>query len=325
MGVFAGSCYSAFAAGKACRYGLIVFLVSKRTKPGVVLQRRSAKRSVLFSRRCCIPWWFRGRARRLLTAAIALDLCALLVVEAQFPQLLVPFCHVERTDALDSITGALCSCLAVAAIMRLVMSAYERERERLSATAAQLASSEHNLREMFDATSEALAIRDREGRFIRRRRADVRDVWRRAVPRSTGSRSTVPQPSGRVRVQKPNRRKEHSRPWNRGRRCLCGGAGGRTEELFGRSVRAGGGEMGGEQRLISATRDISGRVQAAEALRVEEERLRLALEASNQGWFDIDVQTRVGRASAEYARIIGREAVDYAVSAQSGSAGRACR
>ncbi len=319
MGVFAGFCYWASLRGRHLRYGLIVFFVLALNPAWFYNAGSAGSVPYYFFPTLLYPLVvFRGRARRLLTAAIALDFCALLVVEAQFPQLLVPFS--TSTDRwLDLITGALCSCLAVAAIMRLVMSAYEHERERLSATAAQLASSERNYREIFNATSEALAIRDREGRLI-----DANEQMcamfggdRAALDRlSIDELSLGTSPYSKIESEEKTRLAIEQGPqvfvW-RSRRT--------NGELFWAEVSLRAGVIGGEQRLISATRDISGRVQAAEALRVEEERLRLALEASNQGWFDINVQTGVGRASAEYARIIGREAVDYAVSAQEWLAG----
>jgi PAS domain S-box-containing protein len=68
--------------------------------------------------------------------------------------------------------------------------------------------------------------------------------------------------------------------------------------------------------VISSVRDISGRMQAEESLRYNEERFRLALLASNQGWFDLDVASGEGTASAEYAQMIGREPVSFRVTAQ---------
>jgi hypothetical protein len=86
-------------------------------------------------------------------------------------------------------------------------------------------------------------------------------------------------------------------------------------ELFWLEVSLRVCEIGGEQRWIKSSRDITRRLQDEESLRTQEERLRLALAASNQGWFDLDVQSGEGRASAEYAKIIGLEPVDFKVSA----------
>jgi PAS domain S-box-containing protein len=51
--------------------------------------------------------------------------------------------------------------------------------------------------------------------------------------------------------------------------------------------------------------DITERHRAEEALRVSEERLRLALAASSQGLYDLDVQTGRAIVSPEYARTLG--------------------
>ena len=59
------------------------------------------------------------------------------------------------------------------------------------------------------------------------------------------------------------------------------------------------------QGIVSISRDISARVAAERVTRETEERLRLALAASQQGWFEMNVQTGVGMASDEYIRFIG--------------------
>ncbi|MFA6063601.1 MAG: PAS domain S-box protein [Gallionella sp.] len=47
------------------------------------------------------------------------------------------------------------------------------------------------------------------------------------------------------------------------------------------------------------------------ALRVSEERLRLALDAANQGWFDLNVQTGELTVSPEYAKMLGYNPEDF--------------
>ena len=54
-------------------------------------------------------------------------------------------------------------------------------------------------------------------------------------------------------------------------------------------------------------RDIAGRHRAEEVLRISEERLRLALGAANQGWFDLNAQTGEISVSPEYVRMLGFE------------------
>lgn len=76
-------------------------------------------------------------------------------------------------------------------------------------------------------------------------------------------------------------------------------------------VSARGESIGGVRTLISVVRDITERRQAETELRAHEERLRLALEATHQGWFDLRVRTGEVIVSPEYFRIIGYEPQEF--------------
>jgi len=58
-------------------------------------------------------------------------------------------------------------------------------------------------------------------------------------------------------------------------------------------------------RIIGTHTDITDRKQAAAALQASEERLRLALEAANQGLYDINLQTGEAVLSPEYIEMLG--------------------
>jgi PAS domain S-box-containing protein len=79
--------------------------------------------------------------------------------------------------------------------------------------------------------------------------------------------------------------------------------------------------LGERPLMFGAARDISDRRQAEEALRANEERLRLAMQVSRQGWFDLNVQTGEADVSAEYARILGYEPGEFASNLQDWIAG----
>jgi PAS domain S-box-containing protein len=62
--------------------------------------------------------------------------------------------------------------------------------------------------------------------------------------------------------------------------------------------------------------ELATRKKAEEALRASEERLRLALEATQQGWFDLNVQTGEVIVSPEYVKMIDYEPEEFSSSLQ---------
>ncbi|MCU0572387.1 MAG: transporter substrate-binding domain-containing protein [Syntrophobacteraceae bacterium] len=65
--------------------------------------------------------------------------------------------------------------------------------------------------------------------------------------------------------------------------------------------------LGGSEVMLSLIYDFTERKRAEDALRTSEERLRLALSAANQGFYDLNVQTGEAVVSPEYARMLGYE------------------
>ena len=69
--------------------------------------------------------------------------------------------------------------------------------------------------------------------------------------------------------------------------------------------------LGGEHRFIVLARDITDRKLAEQTLSKNEERLRLALSAAKQGWFDVNVQTGAVLVSPEYIKMLGYDPQDF--------------
>lgn len=63
--------------------------------------------------------------------------------------------------------------------------------------------------------------------------------------------------------------------------------------------------LAGQKVLFNASRDITDRKLITRQIQESEERLRLALLAGNQGWFDLNVQTGEIAVSPEYVHMIG--------------------
>jgi PAS domain S-box-containing protein len=61
----------------------------------------------------------------------------------------------------------------------------------------------------------------------------------------------------------------------------------------------------GEVEIIGVSRDITERKRAEQTLRENEERLRLSLQAANQGLYDLNVQTGDAVVNREYAEMLG--------------------
>lgn len=62
--------------------------------------------------------------------------------------------------------------------------------------------------------------------------------------------------------------------------------------------------------LCGIARDMTDRIDTEQALRISEERLRLALDVANQAWFDIELATGEIRAAEQHQRLMGFEAIN---------------
>lgn len=67
----------------------------------------------------------------------------------------------------------------------------------------------------------------------------------------------------------------------------------------------------GRPLLLSIIHDVTQRRRAEQSLRESEERFRLAMNASSQGWFDLDLASGAINVSPEYVRMIGYDPAEF--------------
>ena len=73
---------------------------------------------------------------------------------------------------------------------------------------------------------------------------------------------------------------------------------------------------GRTQELFCIDIDLTKRKRAEVALQMQEERLRLALASSRQGWFDLDIPSGAVKVSPEYIRMIGHDPAEFQTNLQ---------
>ncbi len=105
---------------------------------------------------------FRGTKRWVWTACLTLNICALIAIDYFFPSLTVPF-RSPSDRTLDLITGAFCSCLTLAMIVWMVISNYDRERERTEKYSQALAETHRRLATTVAAIPDLLFELDAQG------------------------------------------------------------------------------------------------------------------------------------------------------------------
>ena len=252
----------------------------------------------------------RGKTGWIVAVFVALNLCGLILIHHYFPSLITPF-HTSSDRFLDLIAGLGCSMLCLGVFISLIVSAHEREQHRISRFADEVAAGEEKYREIFNSTSEALFIYEEDGTLV-----DVNKSM--CVMFGCTREDAFNEPmETRILGVRPYSREEARHKMklarDQGMQIFKWRSRRKNGELFWSEVELHAAFIGGRRRLIAAVRDIEFRVLAEDSQRVQEERLRLAMAASDQGWFDLNVKTGEGTASGEYARIIGLEPKEFKV------------
>jgi PAS domain S-box-containing protein len=247
---------------------------------------------------------FRGRIRVVLAAGLVVNVWLLFLLEYRWPGLVAPFAT-PSDRLLDHLTGFVASFAGVAAVVWLLRSSYDRERENLNQVARRLARSEEIYRAIFNATNDAMLVHAPDGTLVdfNEQAGAMFGLERTAIlARPMIGYSPAEDPAAEREILKKMEAALREGPqvfeW-RSRRG--NGAPFWTEVALRACVIAG------EQRVIATVRDITERKRVADLVRANEERLRLSMHASNQGWFEMNVQTGEGVSSPEYVRLIGHE------------------
>ena len=251
---------------------------------------------------------FQGTPRRVLVVGIWLNVAALFLLEHRFPAWVTPF-QAASDRLTDFETGVFCSFLALGSVTWFILSNYNREQKRVSEIAAQLRASEANYRAIFNSTSDALFVHTPDGLIL-----DVNEqacaifgtTRTEMIGRLVGDYSLGEQPYTQADATAKSRLVLQGQPqlfeW-RSRRA--------SGELFWSEVALRACELEGEQRVVASVRDITIRKRAQESLRLNEERLRLSMEASRQGWFELNLQTGETVSSPEYTRMLEYEPAEF--------------
>jgi PAS domain S-box-containing protein len=118
--------------------------------------------------------FYRGRKRWLTAGAILLTTCGVMVVGYLFPALVTPFQN-RFDQTLDWITGMVAICGALTLVAWVAFTSYDREQERLSCLAKELATGEENYRSVVENVMSIILRLDAEGRitFINRYGAEL--------------------------------------------------------------------------------------------------------------------------------------------------------
>ena len=104
-----------------------------------------------------------GRTRKVLVLLNTLAVAGLFLVEFNFPQTVTRFAN--HTDwFIDNLTGIFCSFLAIVLVLWILVASYEHERELLSRSARELATSEENYRGVVENAMSVILRLDVQGR-----------------------------------------------------------------------------------------------------------------------------------------------------------------
>jgi len=242
------------------------------------------------------------------STGLAVNVVALFLVEDRFPHLVARF-QSPADRMLDLETGVVFALIACGMIVWVLLASYEREQVRLAETAARLEASEENYREIFNSTSDAL--------FIHRADGTVLDLNAQAEAMFAADRATLLRftyadfslgdgPASRAAAAERVRLAVAGQPqlfeWHARRR---------DGRPIWTEVALRACTIAGETRVIGSLRDTSERRRSDAMLRRNGERLQLAMTASAQGWFELNVQTGEAVASEEYVRLIGHDPATF--------------
>lgn len=256
---------------------------------------------------------FAGRAGWVMAGLQLANAAGLLALENRFPHW-VSILQSESDRMIDFATTVFAAGTATAIIVSIIVEANAREQRRVTDIAAKLEASDEKHRAIFNSTSDALFVHGPDGRLL-----DLNDQACAlfGFDRETGMRLSFDDCSlGESPYSSKEAHELVARAMDGEPQVFEWLSRRHRGDVFWSEVALRAATYSGLPCVIASVRDISVRKQVQHELVANEERLRIAMLASRQGWFEINVQTGTGVSSPEYPRILGYEPSEFVTTVQ---------
>jgi PAS domain S-box-containing protein len=244
---------------------------------------------------------FRGKKRWTLTVCMILNICALLAIDYFLPSLTVPF-RSQGDRVIDLISGAFCSCLGLVMIIWVVVSNYDKERERTEKYARDLAVTHHRLETTVAAIPDLMFELDANAHIFDFHAPAAELLY---VPPEAFLGKTVDQvlpPDASAVILNALERAART-GIDRGASYALDRHGSRCWYELSIAKKHSGSTL--DARFVALVRDITERKRAEEALRTSEERFRQVAETVSDFVWEVDADGLYTYTSPSVEKILG--------------------